>query len=74
MSQTNLLFLHVLSTASNTSRHGSCTDHQQRLLAEFRFFRVFFVPFGTVLPAFWEEGDVFGLEKIKFFPTCNNFF
>jgi len=28
MSQPNLLFLHVLPSASNTSRYGSSTDHQ----------------------------------------------
>jgi len=31
----------------------------------FGCFSVFFVPFGIVLPAFFEEGDVFDVEIMK---------
>jgi len=37
-------------------------------------FRVFCVPFGTVLPAFFREGNVFGFEIINFFLHATSFF
>jgi len=40
----------------------------------FGCFRVFFVPFGTLLPACFGEGDVFGFEVIKFFREETTFF
>jgi len=44
MSQPNLLFLHLglLPPTSNTSRYGSCTDHQYRLLADISGVIVYF--------------------------------
>jgi len=40
----------------------------------FGCFRAFFVPFGTVLPAFLGGEDVFGFEIIKVFRHATAFF
>jgi len=36
--------------------------------------RVFFMPFGTVLPALFGEGNVLGFEIIKIFRHATTFF
>jgi len=58
------------------------TNHAKALLQitnegywrNFGFFRVFFVTFGTVPPAFFGEGNVFGFEIIKIFLHATTFF
>jgi len=50
-----------------TLRHGSCTNCQQRLLAAFRFFRVFFVSLLCLPHTFFRRGPVLVLLIIKIF-------
>jgi len=47
MSQPNLVLLHVHLQASNTIRHGSCTDRQYGLLAR----RIPYVPLSRDSPS-----------------------
>jgi len=46
---------------------GLLPTTNKRYWRNFGCFRVFFVPFGTVLLAFFEEEDVFGFVIIKIF-------
>jgi len=52
---------------SNTIRHGSCTDCQQRLLAAFQVSSCSFVPLQCLPHGFFRRGPVFVLLIIKFF-------
>jgi len=74
MSFPYVLIFHVILQFSNSVRHDSGTDCQKSLLAEFRCFRVFLVPFLYLPHAFLWRGPVFLFLLLKFFRHSTSYF
>jgi len=74
MSQPNLLFCMYFHQFRTHHAMGLSQTNNEGYWQNLGCFRVFFVPFVTVLLAFFGEGDVFGFEIIKFFRHATPFF
>jgi len=74
-SERHELLFHEHLQFSNTIRHGSCIDCQQRLLLRyFRFLRVVFVSLLCLPHAFLRRGPVFVLLLTKLFRHSTSYF
>ena len=73
MSQPNLFFLMYFHQLRTHHAMGLLQTTNKGYWLNFGCFRVFFVPFGAVLPAFFGEGEVFGFEITKIFRHATTF-
>jgi len=74
MSQPNLLFCMYFHQLRKHHGMGLVQTTNEGYWRNFGCFRVFSLPFETVLPAFFVEEHVFDFEKLKFFRHATTFF